>query len=260
MAYLYDYQNVYSNVLNPSYYIFADYSLDVPTLSSPASGNVTCIRGSNTVTLEWSAVGSATHYIVQWCRNSEFVGPTMGAKKVSSSIRTLALALGTDIKYGNLYYWRVFAFSTTGGASPKSDVREFTIKCDSDKEQDEDPRCEDFDVNIEFIAPDDTVHCGEAFVVFARYSFDNGTTLSSVTWEVDAASGIEHAIIYQDSSKIVISTEGCNAGDIDVKLTLNLVKTVGSAAYTCENTVSVKVDCETPEGSANFYDSSPPAK
>lgn len=80
-----------------------------------------------TVRLEWSAVPGADFYVVQWCMNSSFRGPTLVGRRTTDTYLDIQendeLLRTTDI----WYYWRVFAYSNTGGVSDSSEVWQFGL-------------------------------------------------------------------------------------------------------------------------------------
>lgn len=97
---------------------FTDVLLATVVLTEPRDGYadyklVGQVFSPKVITMRWTASPGADFYVVQWCQNSAFRGPTLRGRKTSN----LYLQLTEDAK-GELertsderwYYWRVFAY------------------------------------------------------------------------------------------------------------------------------------------------------
>lgn len=111
---------------------FTDVLLPAPILNAPDDEwihyKMTGSQADPTeVTLEWGAVPGADFYVVQFCNNSSFRGPTLIGRKTTDTF--LKLTEDTDLfRYTDRwYYWRVFAYKNTGGSSNASETWRFAL-------------------------------------------------------------------------------------------------------------------------------------
>lgn len=98
-----------------------------------SNANICTIFGAP-VELFWSSVGDADYYILQVCRNSSFVGPTLRTFNVThtgGASHSKIVYMGQEIFFSVTYYWRVMAVNNTGGASGKSEPWQITFSCPS---------------------------------------------------------------------------------------------------------------------------------
>lgn len=239
-----------------------DIELAEPSLSFPANRAILCRNvswGDQTVVLTWTHGASVDvdTYVVQWCENSQFTGPTLKGERTAST--TLTLNLSVDVQYGRTYFWRVMAYNNVGGASPKSDVREFKIQCvyptttdggsdDLDEEQD----CIEAGVSIE-ISSKTVVNCDETFLVHANVKGEG--TLDSVSWAI--LSG-DASIISSDTSAATLSAQGCESQDIELEYSISLDQGGGVGIIVCKKRVSIRVECDTEASSISTTANSSP--
>jgi hypothetical protein len=118
--------------------LFNDIVLDAPIpqchryngVCYPNNAQICTLIGTS-VDLEWSAVTGATHYVVQTCGNSQFIGPTLRTYKIAATVSPkISVYAGVGLNVEVQYFWRVMPVNTTGGAGPKSDPWTFQVKCD----------------------------------------------------------------------------------------------------------------------------------
>lgn len=112
--------------------------LQTPRPLFPAEGESVCmhevVSGDIVNTLpivQWAASPGATHYIMQWCLNSSFHGPTLDAIKTTDTF--FAFTGAKQVPQQVPIHWRVFAIDGAGKVSSKSDSRTFTFDCNSGK-------------------------------------------------------------------------------------------------------------------------------
>ena len=249
MATYYEHQDVYSYTDQPSTpAVFSDVLLDAPSVSAPNHRSVHCLANSDTLTIQWGAVTGASGYVVQRCQSPQFVGPTLIGTKVTSGT-SLTLTMGTDVYLGQTWYVRVFAYSTTGGASPKSNVVEFSFDCAFPPSDSEDASCDDANFSLEFQTPGGTVGCNVGFIVSANYSFDGSYSFSSATWTWEGPDGVVEE--FQTNNAIGFSVPNCDSSGT-LQVTLAVTLTLGTTSITCEDTVSVTIDCDLLENQTNI--------
>lgn len=131
-------QDLYFNVDQPAVTWHSEGVLSTPRLTYPQDGEVICPNGvaSGEViltypTLVWSAVPGAVSYVVQWCLNDSFSGPTLMGDVVNTTYFQFSGAY--QIPQGITIYWRVFAIDRAGKVSSKSPSRSFAYDCSSGK-------------------------------------------------------------------------------------------------------------------------------
>jgi hypothetical protein len=239
MAYLTP-QVIYTYVGSPTIAtLFSDIALEQPNLLTPEDSQVICKFVGNTFNLTWQAVPNATFYIVHICKNSQFVGPSLQAIKTASLSTTLTVgADGEDkIVYGLTYYWRVFAFNTSGGAGPKSVVREFKIQCKYGRNP-TDPDCESLHTSVDLFAPGPS-ECNQQLTVTAAWSAN--TPPKRIDWTVQGNAVINS---YTNNS-VKITPFGCRNQRLVVKICLVFEgPTSGSGDdFSCCKEVNIDIVC-----------------
>jgi len=248
----YDDQLVYTYPYSPTVpAVFNDVVLATPELVSPADQAVICARAGDTVTLEWSAIIGADFYVIQYSRNGEFSGPSLRASEVAAPTTQLVLTVGPEIKYGSEYYWRVMAYSTTGGASPMSKQRQFTVQCRSGGEDSDAAAdiCES--VGLSMSAPS-SANCGDRVEATLSYSTPPGYTIDNVQWDID----YDGILLIDERSATSISfyTESCGSKDVTLVITASVTTSFGSLSDTCEVSDTVFIRCEDPLGDATYIE------
>lgn len=241
--------------------VFNDIDLDKPELTSPSNGHQEC---GTSITLVWGAVAGASDYIVQWCGNSSFTGPSLDAKKINAATTTTLSTGASEIVRGRLYYWRVFAFNSTGGASPKSDSRSFKLKCSyphaaaGGSSYD---TCIDRGVSVGLAAESIAVEAFGSIRIRAIIDILASVTVNSTDWVI--TEGDTLANLYgQTSTTCRVMGENSEAGgDVTIKFTLDCTDAEGN--FTCDYEITVFVvpgieswnpcqDLDTHKGPNNF--------
>lgn len=160
-----------------------DTALETPELVSPTEGENVCPQntsgeGNNSnIELTWNAVPGATFYILQFCDNGSFNGPTLRSMKVATNSYNLKLI--TDVRLGQQLHWRVMAYNGTGGVSAKSEARSFKYECPGGEGKNPSPgdggggrgnagggnggNCGAFGVQVEVRGQDTTMCCDKVF-------------------------------------------------------------------------------------------------
>lgn len=220
-----------------------DTRLTQPTLSTPTEGQRLC---SDTVTLVWDQVADATHYIVQWCRNSSFSGPTLdGQKVVDSGDATTSLALDVgndaadDLEKGNTYYWRVMAYDGAGGVSEKSDSRWFRAGCVYPRGAgggDETEECRDY-FRGSLNATRLSITVNQITDISASIVLLQGATFVSATWNVSnedvAVTVVSQTVAPKTNVKLRLRALGVGQA-MTVVVSLTVTLDTGDGNFTCE--------------------------
>ena len=246
----YDDQLVYAYPYSPTYPpVFNDIALAAPELSSPSDQAALCKRNGGTIDLVWTAVAGADFYVVQYSRSGDFDGPSLRASEVTAPTVTLTLTVGTELNYGATYYWRVMAYSSTGGASPLSKSRQFTSSCregggDSDDNTD---ICATLDASI---SVPNSSYCGDLIEASLNYAIPAGYTIQNVQWDV----GYDGIILIDSRSLTGISfyTEACGSSDPTLVLTASITATDGLYVDTCEVSQTIFISCEDSVGNSTY--------
>jgi len=245
----FDHQVLYGYAFMPgSPAVHDDIALDKPVLQEPADAEVMCISSNyadaNSVDLEWGQVAKADFYVVQWCTNSSFAGPTIKAVKVAKSADPESLTLDTpdDIRYGETYYWRVMAYSTAGGAGPKSDVWSFKLECESEDPDDNsgDDRTDCGAASVKMtIKQYNDAKCNKQVGFKLDFSHDDSWALDTLTWSVESG---EAVIVRYILNELVIKPTGCESQEVVVQALLKLTK--DAQTLECKKKLTVDVDCD----------------
>jgi len=231
-------------------YTFNDYSLaEVGTYGRlPINRDKICkvpfaidceaLEENEKITLTWTAVDDADGYVVQLCQNTQFVGPTMKGINVGL-VLTYPLGLQCDIWYGVTYFWRIFAYNDTGGASPKSEVYEFEVVCPDMETNPSGPGsnvagCSDHGVTIALTNPGAQIVCTKQFTsyVTASWTSDN-ISVEGFTWTVEGpATSSNEGLTYID-----IDVGQCQNGNVVITYELDL-QYDGGTTFTCRESFS----------------------
>jgi len=234
----YIFQSLYSYVGKPSITVFNDIVLDKPVLTAPDDGVTICkyTTLSETISLTWNTVSSANVYIVQICGNSQFAGPTLTTKKISAPTTNLNLIVGTDINYGITYYWRIFAYNTTGGASPKSETRSFIIQCENQNDS-SDSSCDSASLDIKLLGVT-KANCNDKLTISATYKISGGYTLNSVVWNITG----DFTVLSSTNNRITLQGNGSTNKKLKIELCLKVQKGGNSEIQCCKNK-DIAIDC-----------------
>lgn len=189
------------------------------------------------ITLTWTTVGGADGYVVQLCQNTQFVGPTMKGINVGN-VLTYALGLQCDIWYGVTYFWRIFAYNDTGGASPKSEVFEFQVVCPDQEETDADDTslCQDHGVTIALTAPGDQIVCLKQMTSYVTASWNSSNiSVESHSWGVTGPASISSSALTYCELNIGV----CQNGTVTLTYDLDLLyEGATSYSFTCRESMS----------------------
>lgn len=233
--YIYSYINPVDNT------VFADIRLDPPILTSPDKEERVCDPLDQKVILRWLTVAGASHYVVQWCENSSFAGPTIRAEKINAAMTidqsTELLESTGQVELGRSYFWRVFAFSSLGGASESSEIRQFHYTCPS-FEDGEEGTCEDANIEIVLQAEPANLKKGGTTVVYGAYSYVG--TLNSVTWSILSGDGF---IVASDNNSALIQANADANISVVVELKIQVVA-AGFGVLDCTQTVNIPISDE----------------
>lgn len=285
MACYYVEQSIYSVPTVPSIEWFHDYVLEQPVLYLPLTDSVLCpdnypwTSGSGSgIFLEWNSVPNAQYYIVQWCKNSSFHGPTLRAVQVSAPTLQYELLLGSeyDIIEGDQLYWRVMAFNDYGGVSEKSEHRWVKYKCQTSKIDGGGGRgggsgsgsenksfCEMFNVAVAIKGPHSILCCDKTewnsrFSWMCKDSDGNDiVTLTAGTWSIEqVVAGVGgHVITSQTKNKVLISTECEASNNFILKLRLQFLHIPTGTTFYCDESKEIHCDCgQVKKPWNNFYD------
>lgn len=258
-------QSIYSSVIQPAVTWRNDYRLDKPYLLGPFNGANVCseafqfISGSGTgIILLWRTVPSADFYVVQWCRNSSFSGPTIRTALVASPATQYELNFATDIRIGVEYFWRVVAYAEDGGVSDTSDAWSFTFDCPSIENPNDvkelspyyqdTPLCDFFNVNLGLNGPDKADCCSkEKYTVDVQWDCltpdGNSVTIQNIDWSVTGNAGV--TLTTPDNQDYAIVDISIRASE---KFTIKVCVRFGDGAdlvFECCDSIDVIVDCDT---------------
>jgi hypothetical protein len=265
MSCYYIVQSLYTYFNQPAVDWKRDYFLYRPNLYEPGDQEVICTTNTGTIgdatgiILDWLPVAKATKYIVQWCKNSSFTGPTLRASIVNAPTVQYALKIGDDIRHGDSMHWRVMAFNSDGGTSAKSEPRSFTYKCPGRKkgkgnEEDttRDDMCEKFNVALEIKTPRIYLCC-ETNLAVLQCSYSCKTeegevvvTKDSIEWEILNVENQNGKIIkHETANERILGIETNCTGDNEfiLKVCVNFTHVPTSTAFQCCTEVRVIVDC-----------------
>jgi hypothetical protein len=284
----YIYQHLYSYAQFSVFKWRNDKVLETPTLVWPEDGVNLCEDnfgevpgGSSNFNLTWNAVPGAAFYIIQWCRNSSFRGPTLQAQKVtatsSPSSTTHNLVLTEQIRLDDQIFWRVMAHDNQGGVSEKSETRSFKYQCspletDSSQGKSEDRKkkqpggksggtsphkdlelCDFFQIKMDIVGPKE-VMCTDKQMWHLELSYTcndaNARQVASITateWSVvnnPKKVGIFNIIVGNDKV-CVLQIFGNESEVIGLKAKVTFFDHIRQKAFECEVEKKVRVDCHT---------------
>jgi len=182
-----------------------DSLLDAPVPLGPKDGATLCspeaelqaflTNGVSGIPVLWSAVAGASFYVLQWCANSSFNGPSLRASKITAPTVSYNMRFLTDFALGEETFWRVMAFDAAGATSIKSPVFSFTYQCPGGNVENNDIGCDSNGIEVKVIGEDVVkADCNEAlYHVVTNFDCedDEGRTIaiSSVAWEIRQSNG-----------------------------------------------------------------------
>jgi len=181
------YQGLYTYPVFPQLDWKSDAHLEPPVLLYPGEGQNICTEpfdqegkeylDASGCNLQWEAVDGATHYIVQWCNESSFAGPTLRSSQTTDT--NYHLLYRRDIRMGESLYWRVMAHDGAGGISHKSEARSFKWDCPTGRKAEpkssagtNDGYCDLFNVTMELNGPGPRVHCCTRELFHLKLTYD----------------------------------------------------------------------------------------
>jgi len=271
MTYYYVSQEVYIEPYQPSLDWMRDIVLAAPLLEGPKDQSTLCRETAFTtdtgVIVKWLAINGAAFYVVQWCNNSSFTGPTLKAIKTADIYYNLQF--GTDIRIGEEVFWRVMAFnSSTGAVSGKSEVWQFIYDCSKmggnlPANQNQQPDggggsgvqgslCDEFNVSVKIKGPEGIMCCDKnMWHVLITYDCEasDGTpvVMSGVTWEIKQSGTAVHTVLLANNNLVVIYSNPGAGDDVSEKFTIKakVLFTVGLTTFECVDEFRVTMDCDT---------------
>ena len=249
-----------STLTSPSITWRNDVLLTGPLLVYPLDGSNVCVPfilgGFSGITLYWTSVVSATHYILQICNNSSFSGPTIRTAIVAHPTVQYQLVYGTDIRIGETIFWRVFAVNTTtGGSSFKSVAWSLSYKCPQGIASNNsltDAQKTALMAGVKYGAtaviggPDNICCTGtKAWHLTISHNekdeFGNAVSLTSVVWDL-LDNGGGHTILISNNNICVIESDAYVSEVIILKVTVTL--TVNSQTIRATDEKRIFVDCD----------------
>jgi len=210
--------------------------------------------------LEWESVPNASNYIVQWCKNGSFRGPTLRAVDVTTT--SYELKLSDDIRHGDEIHWRVMAYNNFGGLSSKSEPRSFKYQCPKPQSgkkggsgnSDNSDLCDEFNVGIE-IKGVDIMRCCETKLFVVHFSYDckdeDGNqivSLTNIAWSlVVPQAEVGNVTIPGAVNGRTVGVKSNCIDDVifDVKVCLTFTHAHTGATFICCKSKEVVVDCST---------------
>jgi hypothetical protein len=245
-----------------------DVVLDTPIHIAPADGDTVCPNqpgAGSRIILEWGTVAGASFYVLQWCNNSSFQGPTFRSIKQAGTSYELPLGL-LGIRMDESIHWRVMAFNGTNGVSQKSDSWSVKYECEDqqasgqgDSKSGGPPgvggdrsKCSDFDIDMQIIGQKTVMCCDRGtWKLQLVYNCKDANsrdliTFKEVVWSiiqnpVDANNTIEA----QDDKSVKILVD-CNKSQVfTLKATAEFTDELEAEDFFCETIHKVFVDCDT---------------
>ena len=232
------------------------------------------------LTLEWWNVTDADYYVVQWCKTSDFQGPTLRAAKVAHDVTTTSqyydMMLDVDVRRGDKLIWRVMAYSADGKVSAKSAPRSVTYCADNKRpkpaknKQNNDTgsgsagshpdiaNCEKANFCGKITGPDNLMCCHGKQMYHLQFAFsckdEDGSDvyeLVSVQWAVtgnptdggDVDGGIE--LVSSDNQTAVVNVKGKKSQKGVIAAQVTLKDKFTNTAFNCVLRKSINVDCKT---------------
>ena len=246
-------QNINTSVDTPGVTWRYDCYLPTPKLLYPRTGTNICLEDldptSANILLQWTTIVGASRYIIQWCSNNSFNGPTLRSASVVAPLTVYALVQDVDITYGETVYWRVFAIGDDGCVSSKSEP--WSIKYDCNTPDGKPDYCSDYNVCID-LNYKDSMDCCTSQEVTANVSYlcanAFGTeilTITNVTWDVGDCFEL---LGLDDVDGFSLKSNIYSCGDKDAKctvcLTIEFTDTRNpTIVFDCERCIEIQVNC-----------------
>jgi len=261
------YQGLYTYPIFSQIAWKTDKHLEPPELLYPGDGQNICTEpfdqegkeylDATGCNLTWEAVDGATHYIVQWCEESSFSGPTLHAEQTADT--NYHLLYRRDIRMGESVYWRVMAHDGAGGVSHKSEVRSFKWDCPSSTRPK--PKssgspsgyCELFNITLELSGPGRRIHCCTRELFHLKITYDckdsDGNDLITFTgtgWTLVQNPDDENVVIAgSDNGACVIESQCEESSQFWLVACANFRIEATGDSFQCCTAEEVTVDCDT---------------
>jgi hypothetical protein len=265
---MYIQQRITPQVVTSDYNWFNDVLLETPQLIEPVDGDVLCPHnassgGNSNIILKWDAVAGATNYIVQWCLNTSFQGPTLQSKIVTATEYNLQTI--TEVRKYEEVYWRVFAIDGQGGISEKSETRSFKYECPvgqnkGDGSGNNSPpqgesrnsgQCKDFDVDLKLTGPA-TSGCCTKVAYYLKINFNckdmfgrTILTFLGTGWTLEKNPTVAtSSIISSTDTKAVVNIDSTEHQDLTIRANANFRNNITGVTFSCEVSKDISVSCD----------------
>lgn len=236
-----------------------DGVLATPLPFYPRDGANICLEPSisnpSQIDIIWLPVAGALQYILEWCSNDSFSGPTLRATITGST--QYALQKDVDIRIGDTLYWRVFARDGFGLVSDKSVPR--TIKYECPDNAIEQPntgadRCQNYDVKLQ-IHGADYMKCCESSMWSIELSYACGDqlgnpllTVDSIEWSISVDPEGDHPPEIEEEADDFVIVRACGIDRADsqifeVSVTVTFNDILAGDTFECTATRKVFLDC-----------------
>jgi len=244
-----------------------DKHLEPPELLYPGDGQNICTEpfdqegkeylDSTGCNLTWEAVTGATHYIVQWCEESSFAGPTLRSEQTADT--NYHLLYRRDIRMGESLYWRVMAHDGDGGVSHKSEVRQFKWDCPTGKRPKpkslgSDPGyCELFNITLELSGPGKSIHCCTRELFHLKITYDckdsdgnDLVTFGGTSWSImQNPDDANVSIAGSDNGSCIVESACEESSQFWLVACANFTVVATGESFQCCTAEEVTVDCDT---------------
>lgn len=243
-------QNTIPTLTFPTVEWRQDVLLTEPILLFPRPNATLCLEasGASGVVLSWLSVPSATHYLVQWGNNAQLSGPTVRENITTNTFQILPS--GLDFRLGETVYWRVQAANlTTGGISPRSEVRSISYNCGDGAYADnlQATRAPAFDIDLDVFGPSRLASRDEATywlsATFSEYDMTGRQIccLSEVNWTVSDEDAV---IVRRDDFKIRVRTKDSTPKVFTITANVVFWDKIQNTCFTVSASKEVFLDAE----------------
>lgn len=246
-----------------------DCQLEQPKLLGPENQKPQCPAGlyeenETGIIASWEAIDGAEFYVLQYAVSSDFSGPSFKGVRIEAPETTYHFTKD-DIRYGETIYWRVWAYSSSGCASVKSESWSFEYTCagspnpdnNNDGQGGNDPGsdanlCEKYKVKIEVEGPE-RMNCCDLEDYFAKVAYSckdalgNDTlALISANWEIKEDPGGAGKIVqFAFGDMLTISTDCHVTQRLTIIYSVVLREIATLREFTCKEAKRVVINCET---------------
>lgn len=253
-------QNLNPILTQPTLTWRQDGALDTPELVGPRNESYFCppdadlsdypVGGNSGAKLKWKAVSEASFYVVQWCNNSSFNGPTLRSTRITGT--EYELKYQTDVRLGEETFWRVMAYNTSGNVSPLSDSWSFTYGCKDllSNAENETINCSAF--NVELVLEGQEVVDAESQALYhliinfnSEDKDGNPVNFISTSWVVRQSSNNYASLACTSDKTAVVEFDATTAEVVTVEATVTF--SYKSSTFTCKQFKDVTIQVvETP--------------